>query len=334
MVKDVTLADIAAEVGVSVVAVSKALSGKPGVSDELRYRVKMVAERMGYVPTKSSRSKTGNIGVIIPEHYYGYSVSFYRQLHEYVVKALYEQKYFGILELLSKRDEIQGKIPMILQEGKVDGVIVLGQMNTSYMQKIEEEAKVPVCFLDTYIASSEVDAVVSDGFHGTYLLTKYLIQNGYQKIAFIGNVEATSSIADRFWGYRKALREHGITFLPEWEISDKHESGSNFEFEISSCDVMEAYVCNSDYAAHRLLQKLEAVGISVPEDVAVVGFDDYLPVGMEENRITTYSVDMERMAKVCVESLERKIKGKKYSKGIQVVNGRMIERATVKKKIV
>ena len=74
MAKDVTLADIAAKVGVSNVAVSKALSGKPGVSDELRMRIKQVAEQMGYIPSQSGKTavgKTGNIGVIVPEHYYG-----------------------------------------------------------------------------------------------------------------------------------------------------------------------------------------------------------------------------------------------------------------------
>ena len=83
MAKDVTLADIAAKIGVSTVAVSKALTGKPGVSDELRIRIKQAAERMGYISSasgKASVTATGNIGVIIPENYYGYSISFYGKL--------------------------------------------------------------------------------------------------------------------------------------------------------------------------------------------------------------------------------------------------------------
>lgn len=74
MAKDVTLADIAAKVGVSNVAVSKALSGKPGVSDELRLKIKNIADEMGYVSNTTSKLgklETGNIGVIIPEHFYG-----------------------------------------------------------------------------------------------------------------------------------------------------------------------------------------------------------------------------------------------------------------------
>ena len=122
MAKDVTLADIAAKVGVSNVAVSKALSGKPGVSDELRARIRQVADRMGYRTSSSGRSapvETGNIGVIVPEDYYGYSISFYGQLYEKVVKALYDHRYYGILELLTKEDEQEGNIPKVLDRKSV-----------------------------------------------------------------------------------------------------------------------------------------------------------------------------------------------------------------------
>lgn len=117
MAKGVTLADIAAKVGVSNVAVSKALSGKPGVSEELRGRIKQVAEQMGYISGSSGRSApaaTGNIGVIMPENYYGYSVSFYGQLYEKVVRALYDNHYYGILELLKKEDEQENNTPKVL----------------------------------------------------------------------------------------------------------------------------------------------------------------------------------------------------------------------------
>ncbi|EOS24445.1 hypothetical protein C806_01956 [Lachnospiraceae bacterium 3-1] len=150
MAKDVTLADIAAQVGVRNVAVSKALSGKPGVSDELRMRIKQVAQQMGYIPNQSGKvtvGETGNIGVIVPEHYYGYSLSFYGQLYEKVVRALYDNRYYGILELLSKEDEEESNIPKVLQDGKVDGLILLGQLDEKYIEKIVSQVELPVFFL-------------------------------------------------------------------------------------------------------------------------------------------------------------------------------------------
>lgn len=339
MAKGVTLADIAEKVGVSSVAVSKALSGKPGVSDEMRLKIKQVAERMGYIPNpsvKSANMETGNIGVVIPEYYYGHSFSFYGKLYESVVKTLYDYKYFGILELLSKEDELSGNIPKVMEDWKVDGLILMGQMDWHYISKMVGQTELPVFFLDTYMPSITFDTVISDGYYGTYLLTNYLINLGHRKIGFVGSVEATYSISDRFWGYRKALREGRIEFNEKWEIPDRDEQGKTFGKIITGRTDMDAYVCNCDFTAHILIQNLEEMGYSVPEDISVVGFDDFLPVGigmdMKENRITSYHVDMERMAEVCVRSLIRKIKHKKYEEGIQIVTGKIIEKKTVKKR--
>ena len=200
MAKDVTLADIAARVGVSNVAVSKALSGKPGVSDELRNRIRDIAKEMGYVSSASAKTGgTGNIGVIIPENYYGDAISFYGRLYEKVIRALFENDYYGILELLTKEDERVGSMPRVMQDEKVDGLIFLGQMDEAYIKKMVQQTDLPVFFLDTYVSSVELDTVVSNGYYGMYQLTNYLIEQGHRSIGFVGSVDATSSIADRYW---------------------------------------------------------------------------------------------------------------------------------------
>ncbi len=335
MAKDVTLADIAARVGVSNVAVSKALSGKPGVSEELRERIKEVAARMGYVSstsTKSSANETENIGVIIPESTYGDAVTFYGRLYEKVVRALYENNYYGILELLTKENEEAANLPKVMLDGKVDGLIFVGQLAENYIKRMVQQTELPVFFLDTYMPFVELDTVISDGYYGTYQLTNYLLEQGHRNIAFVGNVDATSSIADRYWGYRRSLRENQIEFKAEWEISDRDENGKSFDKILFDPKGIEAYVCNNDYAAHILIRNLEETGYRVPEDVSVVGFDNFLPTGMDEHRITTYEVDMERMAGVCVKSLIKKIKHKKYGGGIQIVTGKLIKKQTVKER--
>lgn len=335
MAKDVTLADIAAKIGVSTVAVSKALTGKPGVSDELRIRIKQAAERMGYISSasgKSSVTETGNIGVIIPENYYGYAISFYGQLYEKVVKELYENQYYGILELLSKEDEMDGTIPKVLRDWKVDGLIFMGQIDEDYIRKIVSRSELPVFFLDTYRPSIAVDTVVSDGYYGTFMLTDYLIRRGHRRIGFVGNIDATDSIADRFWGYRKALRSHQIEFESRWEISDRSRHGKIGGQILYESGGLDAYVCNCDQAAHIVIQDLEKMGYSVPEDVSVVGFDDFLPLGWgtDTDRITSYSVNMELMAQTCVKSMIQKIRHQSYVEGIQIVTGKIVEKRTVK----
>lgn len=335
MAKDVTLADIAAKVGVSNVAVSKALSGKPGVSDELRLKIKNIADEMGYVSNtivKSGRTETGNIGVIIPENYYGFSLSFYGQLYEKVVRALYDNQYYGILELLTKEDEKAGNIPKVMQDEKVDGLIFIGQMDQGYITKMVEQAQLPVFFLDIYVPFVEFDTIISDGYYGTYQMTNYLIELGHRRIGYVGSVDVTSSIADRYWGYRRALRENQIAFEAEWEIPDRDENGKSFDRILEGPGDMDAYVCNCDTTASVLIRNLEEAGYRVPEDISVVGFDDFLPTGMDESQITSYKVDMERMAGMCVKSLIKKIKHKKYVSGIQIVTGKIVKKKTVKRR--
>lgn len=333
MAKDVTLADIASRVGVSNVAVSKALSGKPGVSRELRSRIKKVAEEMGYVPSAAGRTvsnETGNIGVIIPERFYGDSFSFYGRLYEKVVRALYENRYYGILEMLGKEDEESGVLPKVMQDEKVDGLILMGQMEDGYIKKMVSQTKLPVFFLDTYVPFAGLDTVISDGYYGMYLLTNLLIARGHRQIGYVGNVDATSSIADRYWGYRRALRENGIEFDPDWETTDRDKYGKTYDRIIEAPGEMDAFVCNCDYTAHIVIKNLEDAGCRVPEDVSVVGFDNFLPAGITENRITSYEVNTEQMARLCVKSLIRKIGKKRYAGGIQIVTGRIVEKETVK----
>lgn len=334
MAKDVTLSDIAEAVGVSNVAVHKALNDKPGVSDELRKKIKQVAMEMGYVnsgTTKQqvSRSQTGNIGVIIPEQYYGYSYSFYGQLYEQVVKALYKGKYYGILELLSQEETADIKLPKVVQDKKVDGLIFLGQINQKYVDFILRQAKLPVVFLDSYLPMPTIDAIISDGFFGAYALTNYLIGKGFRKIGFVGNVDATSSIADRYWGYRKSLRENGIGFQQSWEIPDRDEADKTFETILTDPGELEAFVCNCDTTAYTLTQNLEAHGFHIPDDVSVVGFDDFLLPGMDSELITSYRAEKEVMAKRCVKTLLKKINGENYAQGIQVVTGEIVYKKSV-----
>ena len=92
---------------------------------------------------------------------------------------------------------------------------------------------------------------------------------------------------------------------------------------------MDAFVCNCDLAAHTLIQNLEGRGIRVPEDISVAGVDDFLPAGMDNTRITSYKVDMTGMADLCVKSLLKKMQGRKYVEGVQIVTGEIVYKKTV-----
>ncbi len=335
MAKAVKLEDIAKRVGVSNVTVSKALADKSGVSEELRQRIKEIAEELGYksVSTQKAKEKsgTGNIGVLIPCRFVDFNTSFYWAIYQNVVTKLQAKGYYAIIELLNEEDEESLILPKMIQDAKIDGIVVIGQVCNDYSEYIWKNSSIPTMFLDFYDTHMEYDTIITDGFYGMYMLTDYLVKMGHKKIYFVGTPLATSSITDRFFGYQKALLENGIAMEPHWVIKDR-ELGANQDLDvILPEDLPTAFACHSDYIANVLVAKLTEKGLSVPDDISVVGFDNYLYPNLSNLQLTTYEVEMDKMAELCIKTLLRKINRKDYVKGVQIITGHMVVKGSVKK---
>lgn len=336
MAKAVKLEDIAKKVGVSNVTVSKALADKSGVSEELRKRIKDLANQMGYVPVSAQKVKekkgTGNIGVLVPSRFIDNNSSFYWAIYQNVVTKLQAKGYYAILEILHMDDEEACQLPKMIQDEKIDGLIMMGQVSEKYSDYIWKSNLVPVIFLDFYDKHMEYDTIISDGFYGMYVLTNYLIKMGHKEVGFVGTLFTTSSITDRFLGYQKALMENNIPLNKAWLIDDRDMDNNRIELELPE-SLPTAFACNSDLTANILISKLSERGILVPEDMSIVGFDNYLYSGLSEVGITTYEVEMDKMADLGVKTLLRKINHKEYVKGVQIITGHMVIKDTVKERI-
>lgn len=332
MNKNITMRDIANQLGVSSVTVSKALNDKEGVSDELKERIKQLASELGYRVNMAAKTMreglTYNIGVIIPERFTGPDQSFYLRVYQEISKSLEATGYYGILHILSSSDEEGLLLPRIYYDRKVDGFIVLGQINKSYIEVIENIEQ-PKLFLDFYDEHSSIDSVVTDNFYGAYELTNYLIQQGHREIAYVGNLYSTSSIQDRFLGYYKSLLEHHVHLEPKWIINDRDEQGTYIDIELPS-PLPTAFVCNCDQVAYSVVQKLKQMGHRVPEDCSVVGFDNDIYATLTEPHLTTIDVNINQMAQTAVQSLLRQINHPDVRFGRLVVKGEIIYRDSVK----
>ena len=338
MAKAVKLADIAERVGVSTVTVSKALSGQKGVSEEVREKIRSIAEELGYqqpsVARKSQNRKSYNIGILISERFLVKYESFYWQMYQAVATRATAKECFTMLEVIGKAEEENGKMPKLVQERKVDGIIVIGKMMDAYLQHLNTEAGIPVIYLDYYNGREASDSVISNSYYGTYELTYYLYRMGHRKIAYVGTLLATESITDRYFGYQKAILELGLEQKKEWVLDDRHiETG-----EIDTVNMLQipkdmptAFVCNCDLTASFLIKKLKDNGYRVPEDISVVGFDNYLYPGLSDIQITTYEVDLEEMAKKTVHNMISKISNENYKPGIHIVEGHMVLKESVAK---
>lgn len=333
MKSNVTMRDIAEKLGVSSVTISKALNDKEGVSEELKEKIKVVAEEMGYrFNTHAKSMKEGlsyNLGIVIPERFTGTTQSFYLQFYQLLSKVLDNYHYSGILNILSQDDEDKLVLPRIYNEKKVDGLIFLGQIDKKYVAEIQN-IESPVIFLDFYTDQNEIDCVLTDNFYGVYEVTNYLIRNGHRKIAFVGNVHATSSIQDRFLGYYKSLLEHRIDLKDVYVIKDRDELGRYIDIKFPA-DMPTAFVCNNDEVAYNLINELQKNGIQVPEDCSVVGFDNSIYAKLTNPSLTTVAVDMEEMSKVAVKFIMEKLKNPQKKYGRTFIKGNIIHRGSVKK---
>ncbi len=331
MGKNITMKDVAKQLGVSTVTVSKALSDREGVSDSVRDMIKQKAEEMGYRYNFLGKSmKEGmnyNIGILIAEQFMHES-AFYAKMYQMIVKDLLNFDFFGILEVVSEEDEREGVLPHILQNNKVDGLIVLGQMRRTYLERIST-ASIPFIFLDFSDDYFKVDTIVSDSFYGAYEITNHLINIGHKEIGFVGNINATSSIMDRYVGYYKSLRQNKLEIRDEWIISDRDDHGKFTKILLPSV-MPTAFVCNCDEVAYSLILQLKKAGYRIPEDISVVGFDNYIYATLSDPPITTVEVNVEAMAEAAVNSIMKRIKHPTKDYGRKVVSGRIVYRDSVK----
>lgn len=333
MAKSVRMADIAKELGVSTVTVSKALSDQKGVSEEMREKIKELAAQMGYKSNSSAGENVHpsyNIGVLVRETYIEKYSSFYWEFYQKINFSAGEENCFVLLEVLGTESESQLTLPKLIQENKIDGLMILGQLTTEYLEMLQANTNVPRVYMDFYDRRVQADSVISNSFYGTYHMTDYLFDMGHVEIGYVGTLLATESITDRYLGYYKAVMEHGKEPCKDWVISDRESHVQIYEKLELPKKLPTAFVCNSDLAASKLIRALKEKGYRVPEDISVVGYDDYLYPGLCDIGITTYSVNMEKMSQVGMEMLLERMAGSEHPYTMQVVEGMFLKRDSVR----
>lgn len=337
MNKPVTLGDIAKRLGVSTVTVSNALAGRKGVSEEMRDLIIRTASQLGYQRERRKKAdgRTAGfyIGVIICERYLDGGLTFYWEMYQRVAAEASRHGCFTVFEILRNAAEMDGDLPRIVEEKKIDALIVMGSVKHEYRTVLKERVhpNMPVLFLDFYDDERWCDSVISSGFMGMYRMTNLLFDAGHRKIAYVGNIMATSGIMDRYQGYVKSLLEHGVEERPDWVISDRETRLGQVSVRLPD-ELPEAFACNSDYTAAILAAELEKAGYRIPEDISIVGYDDFLHFGSMQGRLTTYRVDMGAMAERSIRIMLKRITEEGSYVGMWNIDGQVIVRESVRDK--
>lgn len=333
--KNVKLEDIAQRLGVSIVTVSNALKGKKGVSEEMREKIVETAQEMGYrvEQRRQSGAKASYlIGVIVAERYIREFPSFYMEVYKHITQEAMKRGSLTVLEIATAEKENLKQGFSAFQECEVSGVILIGEFVPGYIEAVREAYRTrPIVCVDYYDVYEDMDYVVTDGFCGMEQMTRLLLKEGIRDLAFVGSVMATKNIQDRYLGYCKALDRAGIEDAKYNIIPDRDEEGNVYGVELELPQKLpQGFVCNCDRTAFALIRKLGQMGVRVPEDVSVVGFDNYPPDAAFGKQLSTYWNDGKVLGALSIRTMLRRIEGKRKPEGIRIVEGSVVPGESVK----
>ncbi|MBC7333408.1 MAG: LacI family DNA-binding transcriptional regulator [Actinobacteria bacterium] len=314
--KNITLKDVAKEAGVSVPTASRVLNNEKFVSDAVRERVLDAARRLNYTPEWSARSlrlrKTDVIGVIIPN----VADYFFSSIVLGVEKFFREKGKDIILFNTSNDERIEERAIKLAVSKRVEGIILATICrNHNVIESLVEEFGIPLVIVDNKIDVKNVDFVLCDDVNCSFKLIEHLINvHGYKKIACISGPLDESSGFDKLLGYKKALIDNGIPVKEDyikiayWKKSKAYEATREL---LSMDNKPEAIYCMNANMLIGCLRYLNEKGVKVPDDVAVLTFDDYDYVSALNPPVTALErIDLD-MGLKAAELLYRRINGEK-----------------------
>jgi DNA-binding LacI/PurR family transcriptional regulator len=275
----VSIKDIAQAAGVSHSTVSRALSDSPLVKAETKARIQRLAHEMGYSPDARARSlvmgQTRTVGVVVTS----IADPFIASVVQAIESAAHDQGYAVILCSSNSAPEREIAAVEMLQSKRVDGVIVASSRIGALYQEHLERLSVPIVLINSHSKYSEhyTYAVSVDNRQGGYLATAHLAQLGHRRIAYVARPSDHSSNLERQEGYRQALTGAGLPYAPSLvtPCSGRVESGAQVLPQLLALpEPPSAVFCYNDLTAIGLLHAAREAGLTLPGDLAVVGFDD------------------------------------------------------------
>jgi DNA-binding LacI/PurR family transcriptional regulator len=289
----ITIKDIARELGVSISTVSRALKDHPDISPETKQLVRDLVEKMKYKPNAIALSlrnrHTRIIGVVVPEIVHHFFSSVISGIDEAAMAAGYNVMFFQSNE--SYEREILNIQSLI--NSRVDGVLISvakGSKKFNHLKQLVEN-NIPLVFFDRACDEIETDRVIVDDFEGAFNAVDYLIRTGCRRIAHFAGPPHLQIAYLRKRGYISALEKNGLQVDDNLIITcDSYDCALSITRQImSQPDIPDAIFTVNDETAVGTLNCLKRMGFRVPEDVSIVGFTDGLVSSVTDPLLTTVS---------------------------------------------
>lgn len=319
----VTIKDVASKAGVSLSTVSLVLNDKKNVREETRAKVMRAIEDLNYHPRRVARGlaskTTGNIGFILTDDHFSRAEPFYTKVFLGSEFEARKHHYYILLTTVKNSFRRTQHIPRFLLERNVDGIILAGTVPASLIEVVRE-TRLPFVMADFLPKSGPYSAVLIDNFDGAYKAVSHLIRKGHQRIAFVGGDIEHPSLKERFEGYRQALLDAKISVFEDLIIRELPDTTFEDGYE-AMCRLLKkgvhftALFAGNDAMAQGCLRCLREGGVTIPDDVAIVGFDDIESDLHVEPNLTSVSVDKEELGAVAVRRLVEMIENGQFVQG-------------------
>ena len=272
----VTIREVARAAGVSVATVSRVLNESGPVAGETRDRIRRVAGELRYIPNGAARSlsmrRTGTLGVLLPDLYGEFFSEVIRGLDQAAQRARFHL-------LLSSSHNNRNDIEAALQamRGRVDGLVVMSPHIDVAVLAANLPESLPAVMLNTPQATAEYDTLSVDNFGGARAMVAHLAGHGHRRIAMVRGPEPNHDAQERLRGYRAALADAGIAPDPALEVEGDFTEEAGFRAVrrlLALSPRPTALFAANDSTAIGAMSALREAGASVPQEIAIAGFDD------------------------------------------------------------
>jgi DNA-binding LacI/PurR family transcriptional regulator len=308
-----TQEDVARQAGVSRATVSAVINNTRYVSPEIKEKVRTVMEAMAYEPNAIARglkfSRTFTLGLLVPNLQSPFWPTVVQGIEDEARRNKYNVIFYSTAE-----DEAQELEGMNLFLGRrVDGMLAApaGHSHAEYLARLAGHS-MPIVLLDRRLENSGLSSISVDNLQGSYHAVRHLLEIGRRRIGVTSIPETISTGRERIAGYEKALAEFGMPLDPQLVRTASFSIDASVEQTMRLFELPEppdAIFATNHSAVIGALQAIRSLGKAVPEEVAVIGFDDYPWMSLLDPPLTTIAQPMYRLGKLAAELLIQTIEG-------------------------
>ncbi|WP_404470112.1 LacI family DNA-binding transcriptional regulator [Sutcliffiella horikoshii] len=332
-----TIKDIARVAGVSVTTVSRALNGYSDVNKKTRQRIEEVAKKLNYSPNTVARSlvmkKSKTIGLLVSDmNREGVKDNFTFEVLCGINEASANSDYDLVLFSTTSSKQSRKTYTQLCRERRVDGVILQGiKTDDPYLQEVVE-SDIPCVLVDIPQESETVGYVTTDNVEGAKKAVAHLIDRGHKNIAMINGHEKADVSIRRLQGYMEVLNNENLTYRPEWikngDFKEKVAEEVAVEL-LTEHPEITAVFCASDLMGLGVLKAVNKIGKKVPDDIAVIGYDDIMLASYSNPSLSTIRQDKFKLGFEAAVLLIDMLEGKENSHA-RIIDTKLIIRDSTK----